>query len=209
MKPTLLAALAALLWVPAGLAQPVARHNFSLGLGSAQPRSDLRSLFSDSFGVAAGYGYRFHPYFQLDAGVDTAFGAAGVRDFLPTAFGDLRIRDYQFMVPFGGRGILPMAKDRILISGGGGGAYLRYTERVRQPSDFFRFDCPVCASRHGFGYYALAGANVALDQYRRFRLGVTSRIFRGHTKGDALGAIGGARTRDHWINIYGELTFSF
>jgi hypothetical protein len=185
------------------------KHNFTLGFGAGQPRADLRNLFGDSFGLGVHYGYRLHRYFQIDAGFETMFGAAGVRDFLPTQFGDLRIRDYQFLVPVGGRAIAPLAGGRVQFYGGGGGAHLRYTERVRQPSDFFRLDCPVCTSRHGWGYYALLGANVALDRYQRFRLGVGSRVYRGHTDGDPLGAVPGIRTRDHWVNVFGELGVSF
>ncbi|MGH9720251.1 MAG: hypothetical protein ACRD8O_08565 [Bryobacteraceae bacterium] len=194
----------------AAFAQPDFRtHNFTASFGAGQPRADLRNLYSDSFLFGFNYGYRFHPLFQLDAGLDTVFGAAGVRDFLPTVFGDLRIRDHQFLAPFGGRAIIPIASDRIQIFGGGGGTYFRYSERIRQPSDFYRIDCSVCASRDGFGYYALAGANFALDHYRHFRLGASARVYRGHTSGDPLGAVAGIRTRDHWVNLLGEFTFSF
>ncbi|MGH9658636.1 MAG: hypothetical protein ACRD96_08835 [Bryobacteraceae bacterium] len=199
----LLAALAA----APGLAQY--HHNFRLGLGSGQPRANLRSLYRDSFGLALGYGFRFHPYMQLDAGLDSVFGAAGVRDFLPSQFGDLRIRDYQFLVPVGGRVILPFLSDRAQIHAGGGAAYMRYTERVRQPSDYFRIDCSVCASRHGWGYYGLVGASVGVDRRNHWRIGVSSRIYRGHTDGDPLGAVDAVRTRDHWVNIFGEMIFSF
>ena len=72
------------------------------------PRGELRPLFSDSFLAGVEYGYRFHRNFQLDAGFDSVFGAAGVNDWLPTAFGNLRIRDFQSFVPFGGRVILPL-----------------------------------------------------------------------------------------------------
>lgn len=186
------------------------RHNFTFGLGAGQPRGDLTRFFENSFGLNFGYGYRFHRHFQVDAGMETVFGAAGVRDFLPSqVFGDLRIRDYQFLAPVGGRAILPLGSERVLFSGGGGAAYLRYTERLRQPSDYFSIDCPVCASRHGIGSYALANLKVALDRYRRFWVGVTGRVYRGHTNGDPLGAQPGIRTRDHWVNVYGEFGVSF
>lgn len=184
-------------------------HNFSFGMGAAQPRADLRGFFGDSFGLNVGYGFRFHRYFQADVGFETVFGAAGVRDYLSSGFGPLRIRDYQFFVPMGGRAIAPLLHGRLQFYGGGGGAYMRYQERVRQPSDFYRVDCPVCASRDGWGYYATAGANIALDRAQHFRLGAGGRVYRGHTSGDALGFVPGLRTRDHWVNLYGELSFGF
>ena len=185
------------------------RHNLTLGVGAGRPRADIGGLLTDSPSLAIGYGYRFHRHFQADVGLDTMFGAADIRDFFPSQFGDLRIRDYQFLIPFGGRAILPFGNGRVLLSGGGGGVHLRYTERVRQPSNYFRIDCRVCNSRNGWGYYALVGASVAVDRYQRFRLGFASKIYRGHTDGDPFGAVPALRTRDQWVNLYGELGFSF
>lgn len=203
------------------------KHNFTVGLGAALPNIDLHpdsgvpafengigpvgSLFSNSFVLGVDYGYRFHPYFQADIGLDTVFGAARIRDFLPTQFGDLRIRDYQFLLPLGGRVVVPIADERVLISAGGGGAYLRYSERLRQPfpDSGFRLACPVCASRGGWGYYGLLGLNVAVDEARHFRIGVTSRIYRADTDGDPFGAIPALRTRDEWVNVLGTFSFTF
>ncbi|MGH9631932.1 MAG: outer membrane beta-barrel protein [Bryobacteraceae bacterium] len=203
------------------------KHNFTVGLGAAMPNIDLHpdsglpfsdngigpvgSLFSNTVVLGVEYGYRFHRYFQADVGLDTAFGAADIRDYLSTQFGDLRIRDYQFMLPLGGRVVVPIADERVLFSAGGGGAYLRYSERIRQPfgNSGFRLDCPVCASRGGWGYYGLVGLNVALDRGRHFRLGATSRIYRADTDGDPFGPIPARRTRDEWINILGTFSFTF
>src|SRR5262249_40259060 len=100
------------------------RHNFSFGVGAGRPRAALEVPFGDSTLLSIGYGYGIRRNLQADVGMDAVFGAAKVRDFLATGFGDLRIRDYQFMVPFGARAILPLEHDRFLISAGGGGAYL-------------------------------------------------------------------------------------
>jgi hypothetical protein len=185
------------------------RHNFTAGFGAGQPRGDLRDYFDPSFGLTLGYGYRLHPNFQIDAGFETLFGAAGVRDFYRTDFGELRIKDYQFLVPLGGRAILPLARGRLLFWGGGGGAHMRYQERIRQPYEYYRIDCPVCKARSGWGYYGMLGASVALDRYQRFRLGVNSKVYRGYTEGESLGLIQSLRTRDQWVNIYGEFGIAF
>ena len=210
MKPLLLVLVAALLPLASMRGQSYRRHNVSFGMGAGQPRGELRNVFSGSFGLAGSYGYRFHEYFQLDGGVETLFGAAGVKDFLPSEYGNLRIRDYQVLVPMGGRAIVPLFDERIHISGGGGAAFLRYAERLRQPSEYFTISCDqVCTARSGWGYYGLLGANVALDRARNFRVGVVSRVHRGHTEGEPLGQVQQRRTRDRWINIFGEFTFSF
>jgi hypothetical protein len=191
--------------------QEYRRHTFHVDLGAGQPRGELRDLFDTSFLAGFGYGYRFHQFFQADVGFDTLFGAAGVRDFVPTYYGNLRIKDYQHFLPFGGRAILPFASDRIHVYGGGGGVYMRYTERIRQPygNAGFQFDCDVCSSRQGVGYYGLVGVDVALDRAQNFRLGVGGRVIRGETDGDPFGAVPPRTTRDNWINIFGRFSFSF
>ena len=135
-------------------------------------------MFSGSPGIAIDYGYRFHRYFQAEIGLDTLFGAANVRDFIGSGFGALQIRDREFFLPLGGRAILPFARGRLLISGGGGGAYMRYAELLRQPSDYFRVDCPVCTSRSGWGSYALAGVP-----------GVSGEIAAGEVMGIAMSKV--------------------
>lgn len=185
------------------------RHYFTLGGGAGLPRGDLNAVFNDSFGLNLNYGYRFVRYFQADVGLDTLFGAAGVRDFLDTSFGPRRIRDYQFFVPFGGRAILPLAGERLLIYGSGGGAYMRYTELLSQPSDFFRIDCPVCTARSGWGYYAGFGFSGAVDRGQFIRIGAGTRVYRGHTDGEPIGAAPALRTKDRWVRLMAEVSFSF
>jgi len=185
------------------------RHNFTFGAGAASPRAELSGLFVDRPGISIAYGYRFERFLQADIGLDTVFGAGQIRDWLETPLGPSRIRDYQFFLPLGGRGILPLAAGRLLISGGGGGAYLRYTELLHQLSDYVRLECPVCNARSGWGYYTLVSAEAFLDRGHHFRLGATGKVYRAHTEGDQLGAVPGLRTRDHWVHIFGQVGFSF
>ncbi len=184
-------------------------HNFTAGLGAGVPRADLQPFLDPKFGFTVGYGYRFHRFFQADIGLDTIVGAAGVRDFADTPLGYRRIRDFQYLVPMGGRVILPLAQGRFQFFAGGGGAYMRYSERISQPNSYYRLDCPFCTSRSGWGYYATAGFQAALDSNQHFRLGLGPRIYRGHTEGEPLGAVPGIRTRDQWINLMAEFGFSF
>lgn len=196
-------------------------HNITIGVGGAIPSSKLSqdvvtapplptgNFLSASPILTVNYGYRFQRYLQADIGFNIAFGAAQVRDFLQTGFGDFRIRDREYMIPFGGRAILPLMDDRLLLSAGGGGVYLRYAEGVRQPSQFFRIDCPVCTSRTGWGGYGLADISYFLDQGRHFRLGVTAQYIYGRTNGDPLGDIPSLQTTDRWSNIFANFGVSF
>jgi hypothetical protein len=209
MKPLLwlssLTALAAIApaqdWYP--------KHNFTVGIGAGVPQADLQNAFDPKVGVRVGYGYRFHRNFQADIGFDTIFGAGNVREFVNTQLGFTRLRDYQYFLPMGGRTIIPLLGGRLEFHAGGGGAYLRYQEQIRQPSEFVRLACPYCSSRSGWGYYGMAGFSVALDQAQHFRLGVTPMIYRGTTNGQGLGNVPAFETRDKWINVMAEFRFSF
>jgi hypothetical protein len=186
------------------------KHNISAGLGVGLPRGQLSGLLHNSAGVSVGYGYRFQRNFQADIGLDTLFGAARVRDFLYSSdLGYLRIRDFQYMVPFGGRAVLPLREGRVLASLGGGGMYMRYSERLRQPSSYYHFECPDCSSRSGWGTYALAGASVAIDRYQNLRFGVTAKACKGYTNGGAIGSVPAERTRDFWVSLFAGLTIGF
>jgi hypothetical protein len=182
------------------------KHHLSAGLGIAMPRSELQPYFRNAVSWSFGYGYRPIRYLQADLGWDTAFRAADVRDFYNVGGVPVEIRDFQFFIPMGGRVIWPVAGGRLEFYGGGGGAYMRYTERIRQPYDFVRIACPVCNARDGWGYYALLGGSVALTRGQALRLGVTTRVYDGSTDGPAIGAAPPRKTSDRWANTYLSLT---
>lgn len=187
------------------------RHSFSIGGGGGIPRGDLQPLLSTSPALRLNYGYRFMKNFQADIGFDTIFHAASVKDYYKSQFGELRIKDYQFFLPMGGRAVIPLARNRVQLHAGGGGAWMTYRERIRQPfgDSNFRLDCPVCSSRSGWGYYALLGASVAVDRAQFFRLGFTTKLYRGRTAGDSLGPIPALRTNDQWLTSAAEFSVNF
>jgi hypothetical protein len=212
MKPALIPLILALL----AAATPVAaqefyypHHNLTFGAGIARPRGDLSGALDDAPNISLGYGYRFLRYLQADIGLDMTFGAAGVRGYLPTDIGYFRISDREYFLPFGGRAIAPLFDGRLLISGGAGGAWLKYHERLRQPIQNFHIDCPDCTARSGWGYYALANASYFLDASKLFRVGVTARMVRGHTDGSSVGLLPPFETKDHWLQLGAEVGFSF
>jgi hypothetical protein len=189
-------------------AQPFPRHHINGGLGIAIPQRDLHPYFKNAISWSFGYGYRPARNFQFDVGLDSSYHAANVNDYLSsTQFGPVRIRDFQFFLPVGGRAVIPAG--RVQFYAGGGIAYLRYTELLRQPSEWVRLECPVCAARDGVGGYALLGGDVAINRARNVRLGVVSRVYMGKTDGRGLGALPGIRTDDRWWNSYLTLSFSF
>ena len=218
MKRGIKLILTLLLLAPGGLAQfslgrgGYQRHSFAIGGGGGIPRGDLEPLLSASPALRINYGYRFMKNFQADFGFDTVFHAAKIKDFYQSQFGDLRIKDYQFFLPMGGRAIVPLARNRVQLQAGGGAAWLSYRERIRQPfsgQSNFRLDCPVCTARSGWGYYAVLGSSVAIDRAQMFRLGFTTKLYRGRTSGDALGPIPGIRTNDQWLITAAEFSVNF
>lgn len=209
MRLTLLILLAAATIQPS-LAQFAQKHHFTVGLGAGIPGKQLNNVYNNAVSWTFGYGYRPIRYFQADIGLDTVYNAARVNEFLENPqFGYVRIRDFEFMMPVGGRLILPLGDGKVNLYSGGGAAYLRYTERLRQPSDFFNISCPVCQARSGWGHYFLAGADVALTSGGALRLGVTTRVYQGSTDGPSVGNIPPVRTSDRWVNTYAHLSFSF
>jgi len=204
-------AVLASIFVAALSAQPLARQfSINIGTGGAIPREDLESFMTTSPFLRVGFGYRPYRFLQADIGMDAIFRAAGVHDFQDTIIGRIKIRDNEVLVPFGGRGLLPIGP-RLELFGGGGAAYLHYGESVQVPGggDDSSFKCQTCRSRAGWGTYATAGLNVAVERSHRFWVGVESRLFHGRTNGDPLGAVPPLETHDTWINTAGFFMVRF
>jgi hypothetical protein len=185
------------------------KFSFTLGGGVAVPGQDLRGSFTNTGLVRLGFGYRFWRYLQADAGLDAVIHAAGVDFSRSSIIGNLRVRDNEYLVPLGGRAILPIG--RVELFAGGGAAYLHYAEEVEVPgggSDS-SFNCTICTSRGGWGYYAVAGVTAAVDRRKRFWVGVETRAFRGRTSGDPLGSVPSVETRDQWVDTAAVFTVRF
>jgi hypothetical protein len=205
--------LKALVWVlllfavPAGAQERFPRHNITVSNGVGLPRGEINEYFASSYLLGVSYGYRFHRYLQADVGFDTTFGAARVDRYVDSPFGYQRIRDFQHFVPFGGRGILPLANGRVLISGGGGGVWMRYREAISQPSQFVQLTCPQCLARSGAGYYALGSVKFT-NRWQRIWFGTTAKIVRGETEGLPFGGLDPfRRTKDHWLFLTFDIGF--
>jgi hypothetical protein len=193
------------------LAAQFRRSTVTIGAGPAIPGGDLTNIYSPTGFIRVGYGYRIFSYIQAETGLDVGFRAAGVKDYYDSQFGPLRIRDYQYMVPMGGRLILPLRVDRIRLSAGGGGVYLRYSERTKQPfaNSGIRIDCPVCSARSGWGYYSSLGASFAITERSPFRLGGTVNVYRATTDGQGVGVLPPGPSADRWVNAAIEFSFTF
>src|SRR5262249_22240477 len=76
------------------------KHYINGGFGIGLPRGEINQYFKTKPAGTINYGYRFHRYFQADAGYDIVFHAADVNDYLNSEIGSFRIKDYQHFVTF-------------------------------------------------------------------------------------------------------------
>jgi len=103
-------------------------HNFDVSVGPAIPLGNATNYLNTAPFVGFGYGYRLNRLFQADAGFQIAFGAANNQNIVLTDAGTLQGGDHEYMIPLGGRIIIPQPFHRVEVSAGGGTVYLHYSE---------------------------------------------------------------------------------
>jgi hypothetical protein len=210
MASRILCAFGLLLTVSSLNAQSENYHhnNLTVGIGPAMPVGNSTNYLNTAPLVTFGYGYRFKRWFQVDAGLQIAFGAANNQNAEITDFGSIQGGDHEFMIPLGGRIYIPTPFKRIEASAGAGTAYLHYGETV--PSNGYTTNnCYSCTSRDGWGGYGLANVSYFLDSNHNFRVGTTLQYIAASTNGQAVGNIPALKTTDHWLNVAFEFGFSF
>jgi len=149
------------------------KQTVGVGVGIGTPHGRFfGDLFTNAPGLVAEYGFRLHRNVQADVGLETLINGWGdnVCDLRYTS----PATNAEFLVPFGGRGILPLNGGRVLLSLGGGGAYMKYTSPCRGSSFTNTSDA--------WGVYGLGAASVAVDAARRFRVGIVTRYYRAETQ---------------------------
>jgi hypothetical protein len=117
------------------------------------------------------YGYRLFPHLTPEAGVETALS---IGSEARGANYDFNAHDRYIWVPFGLRAVLPVWRERLELSIGGGGTYEKYS--VGSPAESVGF-----VSREGWGGYALSGVALALDKRRHWWLGTAPRLYFANT----------------------------
>lgn len=186
----------------------VPHHNFSAGFGPAIPTGASTSYLSTAPMAAFHYGYRFNRFLQADAGFQLAWGAANNQNAVQTDVGAVQGGDHEYMIPLGGRVIVPQPFKRMEFSAGGGAAYLHYSETA--PSGgYYQINCYTCTSRGGWGGYGLVNASYFLDENRNLHVGTTFQYVSATTKGDAVGNVTALSTSDHWANLSFEIGLRF
>ncbi len=139
-----------LLAVPfGGFAQSDFHHNnIVVGVGPAIPMGSSTTYLSAAPLIKVGYGYRFSKLFQADAGFQMAFGAASNQNQVVTDLGVVQGGDHEFMIPLGGRIIIPQPFKRFEVSAGGGAVYLHYSETAPSAGYGYTNNCYRLHQRH-------------------------------------------------------------
>jgi hypothetical protein len=194
--------------VPLFAQEELHHHNFIIGGGAAIPVGNTTNFLSTAPTFKVGYGYRFLRWFQADAGLQIAFGAANNQNAEVSDFGPVQGGDHEFMLPLGGRFIAPVLFKKIEVSAGGGAAYLHYAETIPSGGDV-AIGCYSCTSRGGWGGYGLGNARYFLDENHNFSVGTTLQYITASTNGQAVGNVPSVRTTDHWVNLTFEFGLSF
>ena len=184
------------------------RNNVTVGIGAAVPVGSDSSYLNSAPLVSVGYGYRFNRYFRADAGLQFAFGAANNQNAVQTDLGAVQGGDREYMIPLGGRFIIPLPFNRLEVSAGGGAIYLHYSETA--PSNgYYSPTCYTCASRGGWGGYGMGNVSYFLDSDHIFHVGSTLQFISASTNGPSIGNVPAAKTTDRWATISIEFGMSF
>jgi hypothetical protein len=150
----------------------------SLSLGGLNPSAGYQTDGFDSAPLLSfDYGFRFHKYGQFDAGVDAAFATEERRNEMET-------RRNIYIPRVGYSVVVPLWRDRVEASFGGGGAY-----------SFFKPN----NGNESWLIYLQGRGNYAIDRDKRFRAGMVVRWYR-----DPIGT-----PVQQWTAVAGELTYSF
>lgn len=146
------------------------RHTLSGGFVEAFRFGTSSYFLKTTPGITAGYGFRFHRHFQVDAGID----------WLPRAVGDSvccryidNARDNLFLFSFGGRAVFGPDGGRWEVVAGAGGACMHHSI----PDEVEPYIGP---TRDAGGGYAVAGGDVGFGRNRRYRLGIFSKVYLIH-----------------------------
>jgi hypothetical protein len=188
--------------------QDVHHYNVIVGVGPAIPVGNTTNYLSTAPMFKVGFGYRFNRWFQGDVGLQLAFGAANNQNAEISEIGPVQGGDHEFMVPLGGRFIIPNPFKKIEVSAGGGAAYLHYSETIPNAGQI-GINCYSCTSRGGWGGYGLANARYFLNDSHNFSVGTTLQFIAASTNGQAVASIPAIATTDHWVNLTFEFGLSF
>jgi hypothetical protein len=146
--------------------------------------------------LSAESGYRFTWVLRSDVGVEIALGGADRQSAVQTRLGALQSGGHDYMIPFGGRYVMPSPLTRIEFPVGGGAGHLRHSETTP-------------ASRGGWGGYGFGNAGYLFGHNQNLHVGTTFEFIAPSSDGQTIAYVPAARATDGWSNLYLEIGVRF
>ena len=157
--------------------------------------SSVSLLYQHAGLFGAHFGYRPIRYFQIDAGFELGANVVGTRTDNIYGSETHEYRNLILFLPVGGRAVLPLVSEHLLLSIGGGGAYLNSFE-------YSDINWEI-GSREGWGVYGIGQVLYVFGESRRIGAGFTSRWYRAHL---SSGVLPGLKVLDNWISLGATLS---
>ena len=193
---------------------------FDVSSDSFAPKGSSLGPLTVTEAVGVAIGFRPLKYIQVDAfGFDIIPpGKASDGRQTHVQFSDgprltRQIEDSSFLITTGVRFLLPVWRERLLFSAGGGWAGLFTSEQINSP-DSYGYDepsppCYSCRSRHGWGPTTVAEIMVFPSSTRRLGFGFHARTVQIHSDGISFRKPTSHGANDRFMIIGGTVSIHF
>jgi hypothetical protein len=170
--------------------------------------------------VGVAIGFRPLKYFQVDAFrlnvILSGMASDGRQTYVQFSDGSRltrQIEDSSLLITTGARVVLPVWRDRLLFSAGGGWAGLFVSEQINSPGSY-SYDEPLpqcysCRSRHGWGPTTVAEVVVFPNPARGLGFGFHVRTVQIYSDGISLRKPPSPGANDRFLMIGGTVSIRF
>jgi hypothetical protein len=176
--------------------------------GPAIPLGNAANYVSAAPLLSVATGYRFTRFLQADVAFHVPFRAETNRTAELTGLGQVHGGNRDYMIPLGGRYVIPSPFKLMEFSAGRGGIYRHYSE-TRPFDGCYSSECCTYLSRGDWGNYGPRNASYFFGDGHNFHVGTTYEFVAPSTDGQAVGHVPDVRTSDHWSNLFLEFGFRF
>jgi len=154
------------------------------------------------------FGYRPTRHFLVESGLEYLNSALfpetdAVAEDSKGNTKSAKITDHTVFIPIGGRVVLPLQHERVLLSAGGGVGIVKNFERAVGDG---QIDCNgYCTSRNTTGPYETVNALFMFDKAGHFGAGMGARFSQVKLTGGPWDEV----ERKNWLEVTGTMTFRF
>jgi hypothetical protein len=193
---------------------------FDVSFDSFAPKGASLGPLAVTEAVGVALGFRPLKYIQVDAVgfnvIPPGMASDGRQTYVQFSDGPRltrQIEDSSFLITTGVRFALPVWRERLLFSAGGGWAGLFTSEQITSP-DSYSYDEPLpqcysCRSRHGWGPTTVAEIMVFPSSTRRLGFGFHVRTAQIHSDGISFRKPTSQGANDRFMMIGGAVSIRF